>query len=318
MQFSITRNERALSAQSRHRLRPTWRRQIWLQSMAVPGVAWMIIFLYIPIYGISIGFLDYKITQPILESEFVGFRHFREFFQDDYFFQIMRNTLGISVLKLAVGFPAPLVFALLLNELRSQRFKRPVQTISYLPHFLSWAVLGAMMMNWLSDEGLINGIAMALGLQDTPIFYLAEPRMFWSIAVISEVWKELGWNAIIYLAAIASIPQELYESAEIDGAGRVRKMWSVTVPSIGQTIVMLLILNIAWMMGSNFDQILILSNQLNLEFSNTVDLYVYRVGIQTGRFAYATAVGVFRSVLSLVLLLTANSLSKRVTGKSLY
>lgn len=175
-----------------------------------------------------------------------------------------------------------------------------------------------MMMTWLADEGLVNGIAMTLGLQKEPVYYLAESKYFWSISVISEVWKELGWNAIIYLAAISGVDPQLYESAEIDGAGRFRKMWSITLPSISGTIMLLLILNIAWMMGSNFDQTLILTNQLNLDRSNTIDLYVYRMGIQTGRFSFATAVGVFRSVVALLLLLIANFTSKRLTQKSLF
>ena len=292
--------------------------QRWLQLMAIPGVIWMVIFCYIPIYGISIAFLNYNIAKPMFAASFAGLSHFIEFFHDENFYLVMRNTLGISLLKLVFGFPLPIVFALLLNEIRSQKIKRPVQTISYLPHFLSWAVLGAMMMSWLGEEGLVNGIAMALGLQSGPIAYLAEPGMFWTISVLSEVWKELGWNAIIYLAAIAGVDPELYESASLDGAGRIRKMWSITLPSISGTIVLLLILNIAYMMGSNFDQILILTNQLNLDRSNTIDLYVYRMGIQAGRFSYSTAIGVFRSVISLILLLGANTVSRRLTEKSLF
>jgi putative aldouronate transport system permease protein len=318
MKISLTQEPSLMSSKNaRRRLEALWR-QRWLQLMAIPGAIWMFIFCFIPIYGISIAFLHYNITKPMSAAPFAGFVHFIEFFSDDNFHIVMRNTLCISLLKLAIGFPLPIVFALLLNEIRNQRFKRPVQTISYLPHFLSWAVLGAMMMNWLSKEGLVNGIAMALRLQKEPVYYLAEPNYFWGIAVASEVWKELGWNAIIYLAAISGVDQDLYESAVIDGAGRFRKMWNITLPSINGTIMLLLVLNIAYMMGSNFDQILILTNQLNLEYSNTIDLYVYRMGIQTGRFSYATAVGVFRSVVSLLLLLIANTSAKWLSGKSLF
>lgn len=292
--------------------------QRWIQLMAVPGAVWMAVFCYIPIYGISIAFLDYNITKPMFSAPFVGLKYFAEFFSDVNFWPVLRNTVGISLLKMAMGFPLPILFALLLNELRSPKFKRPVQTISYLPHFLSWAVLGAMMMTWLSEEGLINGVAAALGLQKEPIAYLADPNWFWPIAVLSEVWKEFGWGAIIYLAAISGIDPDMYESAELDGAGRLRKMWSITLPGISGTIVLLLILSIAGMMGSNFDQILILTNQLNQEMSNTIDLYVYRMGIQTGRFSYATAAGVFRSLVSLLLLLIANFASRRLTDKSLF
>lgn len=315
MSMGLQPQKRKIKA--RRRMKALWD-QRWLQAMAIPGVIWMVIFCFIPIYGISIAFLNYNITKPMSEATFAGVKYFAEFFADENFYIVMRNTLSISLFKLAVGFPLPILFALLLNELRSQKLKRPVQTISYLPHFLSWAVLGAMMMNWLADEGLINGIAMALGLQKEPISYLADARYFWNISVLSEVWKEMGWNAIIYLAAISGVDPELYESAELDGAGRIRKMWSITLPSISGTIVLLLILNIAYMMGSNFDQILILTNQLNLERSNTIDLYVYRMGIQTGRFSYATAAGVFRSVVSLLLLLVANFTSRKLTQKSLF
>ena len=299
------------------KLKAIWR-QRWLQLMAVPGVIWMFIFCYMPIYGISIAFFDYNITKPMFDAPFAGFKYFVEFFGDDNFHIVMRNTLGISLLKLLIGFPLPILFSLLLNEIRSQKIKRPAQTISYLPHFLSWAVLGAMLMNWLSTDGLVNGILMAVGLQKEPITYLAEPKLFWTISIASDIWKELGWNTIIYLAAIASIDPQLYESAEMDGAGRARKMWSITLPSISPTVMLLLILNIAHMMGSNFDQILVLTNQLNLDYSNTIDLYVYRMGLQTGRFSYATAIGVFRSVISLILLLIANTVSQKLTEQSIF
>lgn len=289
-----------------------------LQAMGLPGVVWMLIFSFIPMYGIIIAFMDYNISKPIVEAPFVGFKYFLEFFKDENFIIVMQNTFAISILKLVVGFPIPIIFAILLNEIISTKYKRIVQTISYLPHFLSWAVLGGIMVNWFSDSGAFNGILMQLGIIQEPISVLGEAKYFWTVAVLSDVWKELGWSAVIYLAAISGIDMQLYESAELDGAGRLRKMWNITLPSIKGTIAILFILNVGNLLNTNFDQIFILTNQLNLDKSNVIDLYVYRMGIQSGRFSYATAIGLFRSVIALVLLLIANKTSKSLTGQSLY
>jgi putative aldouronate transport system permease protein len=199
-----------------------------LQIMALLGVAWMIIFNYIPMYGVLIAFKKYNILKSIAAAPWVGFEYFRQFFSDDSFWIVMKNTLGISFLKLIIGFPLPIIFALLLNELTSLRFKKWVQTISYLPHFLSWVILGGIMTTWLSDVGIVNDLLLKLSIIKEPITYLGEPRYFWGIAIISDIWKELGWSAIIYLAAIAGVDPAMYEAATIDGAGRFRKMISIT------------------------------------------------------------------------------------------
>ncbi|MEJ3717753.1 ABC transporter permease subunit [Paenibacillus polymyxa] len=295
-----------------------WGGQKHLQTMALLGVVWMIIFHYIPMYGILIAFKHFDIIGTISSAPWAGLEHFRAFLEDDNFWYIVKNTLGISLLKLAIGFPLPIVFALFLNEIRSTRFKKSIQTISYLPHFLSWVILGGILTTWLADTGMINQLLLAWGWIDQPISYLAEPGYFWTIVVSSDIWKELGWSAIIYLAAMAGVSTDMYEAATIDGAGRFQKMWYVTLPAIKGTISILFILAVSGILNSNFDQILVLRNSLNDSASNVVDIYVYQVGIQQGRFSYSTAVGLLKSVLALILLLIANSVTKRMNNTSLF
>lgn len=289
-----------------------------IQIMALLGVAWIIIFNYIPMYGVIIAFKEFNIVRSIGEAPWVGFTHFLEFFKDESFIDVMRNTLGISLIKLVIGFPLPIIFALFLNEVRSVLFKRTIQTISYLPHFLSWVILGGILTTWLADVGIINNVLLALHFIDEPISYLAEPSYFWSIIITSDIWKELGWSAIIYLAAISSVSPELYEAATIDGAGRFQKMWYVTLPSIKATISILFILAVSGVLNSNFDQVLVLRNSLNESASNVIDIYVYQTGMQQGRYSYSTAVGLFKSVIALVLLLIANRVTKKMNDTSLF
>ncbi|AZS13451.1 sugar ABC transporter permease [Paenibacillus lutimineralis] len=307
-------------------LSPPTARQKWLkklvsqrhiQIMALLGIAWMIIFNYIPMYGVIIAFKDYDIIRTISEAPWVGLEHFKEFLSDENFGYVMKNTLGISLIKL-MTFPLPIIFALFLNEVRILRFKRAIQTISYLPHFLSWVVLGGILATWLSDVGIINDILMALHLIDQPISYLAEPKYFWTIVITSDIWKELGWSAIIYLAAITGISPEMYEAATIDGAGRFQKMWYVTLPAIKGTISILFILAVSGVLNSNFDQILVLRNSLNDSASNVIDYYVYYTGISQGRYSYSAAIGLFKSVIALTLLLIANQVSKKLNDTSLF
>lgn len=300
---------------------PLWKRfiaQRHLQTMALLGIVWMIIFNYIPMYGIIIAFKDYNIVKTIAEAPWVGLTHFKEFLDDDNLSNVIKNTLGISLFKLIIGFPLPIIFALFLNEVRSMRFKKTIQTISYLPHFLSWVVLGGILATWLADVGIINNILLALHLIDQPITYLAEPSYFWTIIITSDIWKELGWSAIIYLAAISGVSPEMYEAATIDGAGRFQKMWYVTLPAIKSTISILFILAVSGVLNSNFDQILVLRNSLNDSASNVIDYYVYYTGILSGRFSYSTAVGLLKSVIALILLLIANQVSKKINDTSLF
>lgn len=289
-----------------------------LQIMALLGVAWMIVFNYVPMYGIIIAFKEFNIVKSIASAPWVGLEHFKAFFEDDNFVNVMRNTLGISLIKLVIGFPLPILFALFLNEIRSVRFKKAVQTISYLPHFLSWVILGGILTTWLADVGIINDILMALHLIQEPISYLAEPKYFWGIIIASDIWKELGWSAIIYLAAISSVSPDMYEAATIDGAGRFQKMWYITLPSIKATISILFILAVSGVLNSNFDQILVLRNTLNESASNVIDIYVYQTGMLSGRYSYSTAIGLFKSVIALILLLLANRVTKKLNNTSLF
>lgn len=289
-----------------------------LQIMAVLGVVWMIIFNYVPMYGLIISFKEYSIIKSISEAPWVGLMHFREFIQDDNFWIVIKNTLGISLIKLIIGFPLPIMFALLMNELTSLKFKKAVQTITYLPHFLSWVVLGGILTTWLADVGIINDILIGLGISNERLNFLAEPDYFWAIVIISDIWKELGWSAIIYLAAIAGVSPELYEASTIDGANKFQRMWHVTLPSIRPTITILFILAVGGVLNTNFDQILVLRNSLNESASNVIDIYVYQVGIQNARYSYATAVGLLKSVIAFILLLSANKITKKLDGTSLF
>ncbi len=298
-----------------------WKRllaQKHLQTMALLGVVWMIIFNYIPMYGLIISFKDYNIVKSIGEAPWVGLDHFREFLDDEDLRNVIKNTLGISLIKLLIGFPLPIIFALFLNEVRSLRYKKTIQTISYLPHFLSWVVLGGILATWLADVGIINNILLALNVIDKPITYLAEPSYFWTIIITSDIWKELGWSAIIYLAAISGVSPEMYEAATIDGAGRFQKMWFVTLPSIRSTISILFILAVSGVLNSNFDQILVLRNSLNDSASNVIDYYIYYTGIVSNRFSYSAAVTLIKAVIALILLLIANQVSKKINDTSLF
>ena len=301
-------------------------REKYLQIMALLGIAWMLVFNYAPMYGLLIAFKEnFRVVDNIFSLSFLqspwapygGFGHFVAFVQDPQFATVITNTLGISLLRLFIIFPLPIVFALFLNELRSVRFKRAIQTISYLPHFISWVVLGGILTTWLSETGFVNEFLIRLGVLDQGIAYLAFPQYFWGIITISNIWKELGWSAIIYIAAISSIDQEMYEAAELDGVGRFRRMWSLTLPCISGTITILFILAIGALFNSNFEQILVLWNPLNAPRSNVLDIYVYHVAMQGMRFSYAAAIGLFRSVIAFGLLFGANQVIKKINGTAL-
>jgi putative aldouronate transport system permease protein len=300
------------------KLAAKWWSQRYLQVMALLGVIWMIVFHYIPMYGIVIAFKEYSVIQTIAEAPWVGWEHFRAFLEDEELPRVLRNTLGISLIRLVIGFPLPILFALLLNELRSLKFKRAVQTISYLPHFLSWVILGGIVATFLADIGLVNDLLMKLGIIREPIWFLAEPKYFWAIVITTDIWKELGWSAIIYIAAMAGVSPELYEAAIMDGANRFQRMRYVTLPGISGTIAILLILAVSGVLNSNFDQIMVLRNSLNESASMVIDVYVYVTGIAESRFSYATAVGLLKSVVALILLLAANYVTRKLNQTSLF
>jgi putative aldouronate transport system permease protein len=296
-------------------------RQWELQTMIWPGIAFLILFNVVPLYGLLIAFKKYSISSGILgifTAPWAGFKYFAQFFTDEVFPLALRNTVAVSLLAMCVSFPAPILFALLLNEVAFPRYKRLVQTVSYLPHFISWVVFAGLVIRFLSPDGLINVIITGLGIAPRPIQFLATPGYFWGIQIGAGIAKNLGYSAIIYIAAISSVDQELYEAAVIDGAGRFRRMASVTLPSISGTIVIMLLLGISGMLTSNFDQVWMLQNNLNLSTSEMIDTYVYKVGIQRMRYSYSTAVGLFQSVTGLVLLLAGNFIAHRVGDKGLF
>lgn len=302
-------------------LRRDLRNEWELHTMILPGVILLLLFHYKPIYGILIAFNNYRITDASLINPPWTLRHFRAFLSDPRFWNAFRNTMGINILGLIIGFPIPVIFALMLNEVRSSLFRRFTQTVSYLPHFISWVVFGGIIMKLLSPSGggLVNDVLLRLGAVERPIFFMGEPRYFWLVAVLSRSAKEFGWSAILYLSAMAAIDPDLYEAATIDGAGRFRRMWHVTLPGILGTMVILLILTVSNILNWGFEQIWMLQNALNLDRSDTLETFVYRIGIRESmRFSYAAAVGLTKSVVAVVLLVISNSLSKRVSGKGIY
>ena len=301
-------------------------KQMPLQILVLAGLAYIFIFSYIPMFGLIIGFKDYDIVSGIrgmFISPWVGFKYFREFFSDPILPELVRNTLVLSVLKLLFTFPAPIIFAIVLNELRSTRFKKLIQTSSYLPHFISWVVVSGIAYHFLSSAGIINTVLVNLGIIPKPIEFLNDPDLFWGFAVISDIWKEMGWWTIIFLAAIVGVNQDMYESAQIDGAGRFKRIIYITLPSIAPTIVVVLIMALGNLLGgglsgSNFEQSYLFGNAMNSSTSEIIQTYTFKVGLSQGRYAYATAVGLIQSLISLVLVFTSNAVAKRISGSGLF
>jgi putative aldouronate transport system permease protein len=294
--------------------RKTIARQKYLILMVITFVVWVIIFRYVPLWGWLMAFQEYKPWKPITDQQWVGLKQFIELFKDVDFYRSMRNTLAMSFLGLAFGFPIPIMLALLINEIKHPRFKRTVQTISYLPHFVSWVVIASIVFRVLSPLGIVNEVLIRLGIIDNAIAFMGEPAYFWWIVVFTDLWKEMGWNSIVYLAAMAGVSPELHEAAIIDGAGRFKRMWYVTIPGIMPTIVVLLVLSIGNIINIGFERQFLLRTASTRDVADVIDLYILNYGIGTGRFSFGTAAGVFKSVVSLSLLTIANWLSRRTTG----
>lgn len=292
--------------------------QSMYQLMVWPGVLLLIVFNFIPMYGIIIAFKDYSVLGTIAEADWVGWMYFEEFLSDQMFWNVMRNTVGISFFKMLIGFPAAILLAVMINELVNQRLKKLVQTVSYLPHFLSWVILGGMFITWLSETGLVNNILMDLSLIEKPIRFLTDPDKYWAIAVISDIWKEIGWNTILYIAAMTGINPALYEAAKIDGATKVQQIFKITIPSIRHIIALTFVLTVGGLLGSNLDQTLVLQNSVNYQASEVINSYVYKMGIQMGDFSYATAVGLFVSVFSLILVVLSHWFTKKLSDESVF
>lgn len=287
-----------------------------LYWMLLIPVAYYLLFHYAPMYGVTIAFKKFNARQGILGSPWVGLKHFNKFMGDPYFWQVVGNTLAINLMDVVLGFPAPIILALLLNEVRSSRFKRAVQTISYLPHFLSTMVVCGMLTNFMARDGLVNDIIAHLGGERTAL--LSKPELFRWIYVFSGIWQGMGWGAIIYLAALSGVNVELYEVAELDGANRWQQIWNITLPCIAGTISIQLILRCGSLLGSNTDKILLLYNSYTMPVADQIGTYVYRRGLLENSTSYSTAVGLFNSVIGMLMLVAVNFLSRRISETSLF
>ncbi|WP_185258281.1 ABC transporter permease [Anaerocolumna chitinilytica] len=283
-----------------------------LLFMIIPCMIFTFIFSYWPLRGWIMAFQNFRPAKGYNGSEFVGLKQFKFLFNEPDFWLSFRNTLGMSILSLVFGFISAIVFALLLNEIRMLGFKKLTQTISYLPHFLSWVIVCSLITNILSSsDGMLNNLLLGLGIIDKPILWLGVKKYFWWIVAFSNVWKEMGWNSIIYIAAMSGIDSALYEAAEIDGANRYRRMWHVTLPGIRSTIIVIMIMNLGWILNSGFEVQYLLGRGLVQDVAQTLDIFVLKYGISNGNYSLATAAGIFKSVISIALVMSANYLASK-------
>jgi putative aldouronate transport system permease protein len=288
----------------------------YLYIMALPVIAWYAIFHYMPMYGVQIAFRDFNPGLGIVGSPWIGLRHFKMFFSGIYFWRILRNTLLISFYSLFFGFPAPIILALLLNEIENRRFKRIVQTVSYLPHFISMVVICGIIREFTASEGFINTIIEVFGGERRTM--LLDAKLFRTIYISSDIWQNVGWGSIIYLASLSSIDQTHYDAAVIDGAGRFRSMLHVTLPGIAPTIIILLILRMGNIMSVGYEKIILLYNSNIYSTADVISTFVYRKGLLEMSYSYSSAVGLFNNVTNLALVITANKISRKVTETSLW
>ncbi len=293
-------------------------KQKMLMLMSLPFLAWLIVFKYVPLWGWTIAFQKYRLGRDIFDQAWVGLDNFKFLFKEEQFYLVLRNTLVMSTINLVLGFLTAITLALLLNELRKILFKRVVQTISYLPHFISWVVAANIVQTTLAPEGIFNVLLLQFNIIDKPVLWLGVGEYFWSILGITEVWKNVGWNTIIYLAAITSIDPTQYEAAEIDGASRIQKMLHITLPGIKSIIVILLIMNLGNILESGFEPQYLLGNGMNVEYSENLDIFVLKYGIQMNNYGLATAAGMFKTVVSFIFLIAANNIAKRLGESRLY
>lgn len=284
--------------------------------MLLPVIAYYIIFHYAPMYGATIAFKKYIPKQGIIGSPWIGFKHFQTFFSSPYCWRLIRNTVLISLYGIIFAFPAAIILALLLNEIRNSRFKKAVQTVTYLPHFISLVVICGILRDFLSLNGIVNDLVELLGLERT--IFLADPKWFRTIYIGSGIWQGVGWNSIIYIAALSNIDQELYEAAVIDGAGRWKQTWHVTLPGILPTIIIMLILRIGGIMTVGHEKIILLYNPAIYETADVISAYVYRKGLLESNFSFSAAVGLFNSLINFALIIFANWFSRSVSETSLW
>ncbi|GBG08285.1 protein lplB [Paenibacillus agaridevorans] len=319
----------------RTRQLPAVKRSIWREIVkqkyahvfVLTGMLIVLVFNYLPMFGVLMAFKDYSISsgiKGIFTSDWVGLKYFKEFVGAYNFKLIVTNTLAISLLKLFFTFPMPILLAIMFNEVRVHFFKRFAQTVSYFPHFISWIVVSGLLVIFLSsNSGIVNDFLKGLGLIDKPLPFLSSPNYFWGLAVTTAMWKEAGWWAIIFLAAISGLNPSLYDAAEMDGAGRLRRIWHITLPGIRGTIVVVLILAVGSLLGgglvgSNFEQSYLLGNAMNNERSEILQTYAFKMGLAQGRYAYATAIDLMQSIIAIILVFGSNFLSKKITKNSLF
>jgi putative aldouronate transport system permease protein len=286
--------------------------------MSVPFVIWLAVFRYIPLVGWIMAFQDYKPHLGFLNQTWVGLKHFNDLFRAPLFYRALQNTLGMSVLGLVFGFTTSIGFAVLLNELRFLSFKRFTQTVSYLPHFVSWVVVANIVSSLLSISGPVNEIFVSFKIFSEPVNFMIKPEYFWWIVVFADIWKEMGWGAIIYLAAMAGIDSQIYEAAEIDGVNRFQKIWFITLPGISSTIIILLVLSIGNIINIGFEKQFLLGNAVTATKALVLDKYALDFGIGLFRYSYGTAIGIFKSVVSIILLFLANYLAKKSGSGKLF
>ncbi|MCY9668656.1 ABC transporter permease subunit [Paenibacillus alginolyticus] len=293
-----------------------WQHKVFYLFM-LPGIIWFFIFSYVPLYGIQVAFRNFTFTGGFSGSPWAGLKYFRQFFDYYQATELVRNTIVISLSKLLIGFPMPIILAILLNEVRRVKFKKVVQTLSYLPYFVSWVVVVTLMQRLLTPYGgPLNDLLASLGMER--IQFLYNTTWFYPMILGSDVWKNIGWNSIIYMAAIAGIDQQLYEAAKIDGANRFRQMWHVTLPGIRNIAVILFILSVGGLMSAGYEQLLLLNGPATARIGSVLDVHVITSGISGGRLSYAAAVGLFQSIIGLVMILVVNRISKKYSDVSLF
>ncbi|WP_435921635.1 ABC transporter permease [Paenibacillus sp. DYY-L-2] len=293
-----------------------WRNK-WLYVMLLPGVLYFIIFKYLPMYGLIISFQDYKPYQGIMGSEWVGMEHFKRLFTEPDFMNILWNTIMLFALNLFIYFPVPIILALMLNELRGNFFKRLFQTLVYLPHFMSWVIIVSITYVMVTmDGGIINELLVYLGFNK--INFLLSPEWFQPMYILQVIWREAGWGTIIYLASIAAVDPGLYEAARMDGAGRLRQVWHITLPAIRGVIITLFILKIGHVLDLGFEHVYLLLNSMNREVAEIIDTYVYTAGLRQGQYSYSTAIGFFKSVIGLIMVMLVNKISKKFGEEGVY
>ncbi|QTD40965.1 sugar ABC transporter permease [Sporosarcina sp. Te-1] len=306
--------------EAKRRARSKWWKSVWrnweLYVLLSPVILYFLVFHYFPLYGLQIAFKDFIASKGILGSPWVGFKHFERFFNSYYFWRLIKNTIGIGIFTLAVSFPVPIIIALMLNEVKSLRYKKFVQTVIYAPHFLSTVVVVGMLLLFVKTDGMINQVIRLFG--GTPIDFISEPSWFKSLYVFSDVWQTMGWSSIIYIAALAAVDPAQHEAAMIDGASRFQRIIHINIPAIMPTIVILFILNAGSVMAVGFEKVYLMQNELNMSASDVISTFVYRSGILEAQYSFSAAVGLFNSIINFIMLLMVNQIAKKVNDTSLW